>query len=186
MLEGMTASEIMDDVIIPILFEVGEKFEKKLIFLPELIQAADSASHCLEYLKSELKKENTKVDIKGSLIMATVKGDIHDIGKNITKTLLENNGYNVIDLGRDVDSETIIKTMEEGNIKVVGLSALMTTTVKNMEQIIKDIRNHFEEKINIVVGGAVLTADYAASIDSDYYAKDAQHAVKICNEIFKR
>lgn len=183
MLGGMKASDIIDDIIIPILFEVGERFEKKEIYLPELIQAAETSSYCLEHLKKEMKKDQTTITYKGKLILATVKGDIHDIGKNITKTLLENNGYDIYDLGRDVGYEKIVDTMTENNISVVGLSALMTTTVKNMEEIIREIRSHFSHKITIIVGGAVLTEEYAKNIDADYYAKDAQSAVKICNEI---
>ncbi len=183
MLSGMEASTIIDDIIIPVLFEIGEKFEKKQIYLPELIQAADTSSYCLEYLKSVMKKEQGEISYRGKLVLATVKGDIHDIGKNITKTLLENNGFEIYDLGRDVNCNEIINAMEKHNISVVGLSALMTTTVKNMETIIEQIRSHFSKHIYIIVGGAVLTEEYAMKIDADYYAKDAQSAVKICNNI---
>jgi len=115
--------------------------------------------------------------------LATVKGDIHDIGKNIVKVVLENSGYQIIDLGKDVPIEVVRQTVLRENAKLVGLSALMTTTVKNMEETIRDLKNHSECKI--MVGGAVLTKDYALSIGADYFAKDAKAAMDIAKKVFE-
>mgnify|MGYP002626608676 CR=1 FL=1 len=137
--------------------------------------------------------ENTKLvpiptsSEKGKIIIATVKGDIHDIGKNIVRAMLENYGYTVIDLGKNVPSETVVKTVIENNIQLVGLSALMTTTVANMEQTIKDLRaalTPLGRTCKIMVGGAVLTPDYAQKIGADYYSKDAMESVEVAKKVF--
>ncbi len=174
--------KIVDEDLIPALKIVGERFEKKQIFLPQLIQSAEAVSNSFNILKEKLTDAELNFKEKGKIILATVKGDIHDIGKNIVKVLLENFGYKVYDLGRDVSSEKIIEVMEKEKVSIVGLSALMTTTVRSMEKIIKDIRKKNLEN-TIIVGGAVLTQEYADMIGADYYAKDAQISIKILEEI---
>ena len=121
---------------------------------------------------------------KGEIIIATVKGDIHDIGKNIVKVLLENYGYDVVDLGKDVDIQRVVDESKKRDVKLVGLSALMTTTVVNMEKTIKKLKEKTGAKV--MVGGAVLNEEYAKMINADYYAKDAMESVRIANEIFEK
>jgi len=182
-LENTSPMEIINNMLIPALDIVGDAFEKGKIFLPQLIMAADVAKVCFEVIKDYLSKTGEKSESKGKIIIATVKGDIHDIGKNIVKVILENYGYDVIDLGRDVDCELIANEAEKHNVKLVGLSALMTTTLGSMEETIKLIRNKNLD-CKIMVGGAVLTADYAKNIGADYYAKDAKEAADIAKKVF--
>ena len=172
---------VINDYLIPALNEVGDLFESGKLFLPQLIAAAESAKGCFDAVKSRLKSgESTE---KGKIVLATVQGDIHDIGKNIVKTVLENYGYTVIDLGKNVPCEVVAKTCFEQKIKLCGLSALMTTTVPNMQETIRQIKALCPD-CKVMVGGAVLTADYAEKIGADYYCKDANADVKIANEIF--
>ena len=140
-----------------------------------------------EKIKETLSKSGQKSQSKGTIVIATVYGDIHDIGKNIVRAMLENYGYDVIDLGKNVPSSEVVKVVLEKDIKLVGLSALMTTTVANMEQTIKDLRKALSEHnktCRIMVGGAVLTADYAKKIGADYYSKDAMESVAVAKEVF--
>ena len=148
------------------------------------MQSAETVKTAFEIIKENMALENKKVMNKGKILIATVKGDIHDIGKNIVKTLLQNYGYSVIDLGKDVPKEKIVEEVKRNNIKLVGLSALMTTTVKSMEETIKALR---ENNLNckVMVGGAVLNEDYAAMIKADFYAKDAKESVEIAKKVFK-
>ena len=171
--------EIIDGYLIPALDEVGVQFESKRLFLPQLLLAAAAASSAFDVIKKRLSSEGS-TQKKGKIILATVKGDIHDIGKNIVKVLLENYGYEIIDLGRDVPAEEIVKTAKESNVKLVGLSALMTTTVHNMADTIALLRK--EHSCKVMVGGAVLTQEYSEQIGADFYCKDAMAAVR-CSEI---
>lgn len=182
--ENTDAMQIVNEMLIPALDRVGEDFEKNKIFLPQLIQSANTAQECFEVIKAHLSKTSGNTVSKGKIILATVKGDIHDIGKNIVKVLLDNYGYTVVDLGRDVDPQLIVDTAVEQNIKMIGLSALMTTTLKSMEDTIKLIRARKElqnedgsSKCVVFVGGAVLTKEYAMKIGADYYCKDAKESV---------
>ena len=168
--------------MIPALDKVGTDFEKGIIFLPQLIQAATAAQAGFDEIKKKLAAEKSAQTIsKGKIIVATVKGDVHDIGKNIVKVILENYGYDVIDLGKDVPIETVVQETIRTGTKLVGLSALMTTTVVNMEATIKALREAVD--CTIWVGGAVLTEDYAMQIGADYYAKDAKQSVDIAKKV---
>lgn len=182
--ENIDAMKIVNEMLIPALDRVGDDFEKNKIFLPQLIQSANTAQECFEVIKAHISKTDGNTVSKGKIILATVKGDIHDIGKNIVKVLLDNYGYTVVDLGRDVDPKLIVDTAVEQNIKMIGLSALMTTTLKSMEDTIKLVRERKElqnedgsSKCVIFVGGAVLTKEYAMKIGADYYCKDAKESV---------
>jgi 5-methyltetrahydrofolate--homocysteine methyltransferase len=184
-LKNTNPLEIIDKELIPALDKVGNLFESGKVFLPGLLSAATAAQQAFDLIKETLAKSSTETVSKGKIIMATVKGDIHDIGKNIVKVLLENYGYNVIDLGRDVEPELIVKTAVKENVKLIGLSALMTTTLKSMEDTIKLVRQTPELKDTLVmVGGAVLTEEYAMKIDADYYCKTASISVDTAKLVF--
>lgn len=174
---------IINHMLIPTLDIVGQDFESGKIFLPQLIRSANSSCTAFEVIKSTLIQKNDEIVLKDKIILATVKGDIHDIGKNIVKVILENYGYQVIDLGKDVPSEKIVETAISENVKLIGLSALMTTTVESMRQTILEIRNS-GHKCKIMVGGAVLTPEYAQKIGADFYAKDAKRSADITKEVF--
>lgn len=171
--------DIVHNEIIPALDKVGEEFEKNKIFLPQLLMSAEAAKSAFEQIKSSVKEENTAN--KCAIVIATVKGDIHDIGKNIVKLLLENYGFAVSDLGKDVAPETVVDEVIKLNAPMVGLSALMTTTVPAMEETIKLLRQKAPD-CNVIVGGAVLNEEYAASIGADKYAKDAMETVRYAEE----
>lgn len=182
--------DIINNKLIPALDKVGDDFETGKVFLPQLIQSANTAQACFELIKKKLTAENNSPVSKGKIILATVKGDIHDIGKNIVKVLLDNYGYTVVDLGRDVDPSVIAETAVKENIRMIGLSALMTTTLKSMEDTITLVRNTKElqnpdgsSKCVIFVGGAVLTEDYAMKIGADYYCKDAKESVDTAKKV---
>lgn len=181
--EGNDSLTIINDKLIPALDVVGKGFEEKKMFLPQLLMSADAAKASFEAIKKVLSESGKKSESKGKIVIATVKGDIHDIGKNIVKTLLENYGFEMIDLGKDVEPELILKTVQEQNVRLVGLSALMTTTVVNMEETIKLLR---EQNVNcrVMVGGAVLTQEYADMIGADFYSKDAMGSVRYANELY--
>lgn len=168
--------EIINEYLIPALDVVGARYEKGEIFLPQLIQSAESVKYAFEEIKKTLPREYNSNREK--VIVATVKGDIHDIGKNIVKVLLENYGFNVIDLGKDVPAELIVQKVKEEGVTLIGLSALMTTTVVNMQETITLLKKECPS-CKVMVGGAVLTQGYADMIGADYYAKDAQGAVSI-------
>lgn len=173
-LEQLAPLEIVNTELIPALDRVGKGFEQGKVFLPQLLMSAEAAKAAFEVVKSAMKGEVQEK--KGKIILATVKGDIHDIGKNIVKVLLENYSYEVIDLGKDVPPETIVETAIAQDVRLVGLSALMTTTVVSMEETIKQLRAQ-KPDAKVVVGGAVLTPEYASSIGADCYAKDAMATV---------
>ena len=175
------ALTLIDGQIIPALDRVGKGFEQGTLFLPQLLMSAEAASAAFEVVKEALSGE--KQEIKGRVILATVKNDIHDIGKNIVKVLLENYGYEVIDLGNDVPPERIAETAEREQIRLVGLSALMTTTVPSMAETIRQLKI-FCPQTKVVVGGAVMTREYADSIGADCYARDAMSTVRYADSIF--
>lgn len=174
--------EIINEYLIPALDAAGEKFEKGTIFLPQLILTAGAAQACFEAVKESLPPGSDGVS-KGKIVLATVKGDIHDIGKNIVKVLLESYGFTVIDLGKDVPPETIVEAAIKHQVKLVGLSALMTTTLKSMADTVALLSEKYTE-CKTVVGGAVLTASYAKQIHADFYAKDAKQTVDIAADIY--
>ena len=169
-------------VSFPALDRVGVLFERGTLFLPQLLNAASAASEAFEVIKKRLSSSGSGDVSRGKIILATVKGDIHDIGKNIVKVILENYGYQIIDLGRDVPPEEIVQTAVRENVKLVGLSALMTTTLKSMEETILALRDSGHD-CRIMVGGAVLTPDYAQKIGADFYAKDAKESADIAKKV---
>ena len=176
-LESKDEHYILDEVLIPALDKVGAKYDKGELFLPQMIQSAETVKIALNIIKERLSKNNTSSN-KGKIIVATVQGDIHDIGKNIVKIMLENYGYEVIDLGKDVPIEEVVKRAKEEEIELIGLSALMTTTVENMKKTIEALKeNNIAAKV--FVGGAVVTKEYAQKINADYYSKDAKSAIEI-------
>lgn len=183
LLKTKTPLEIIDGYIVPALDEVGKDFEKGRKFLPQLLLSADTVSRAFDAIKAHLERTGTKTESKGKILIATVAGDIHDIGKNIVKAMLENYGYSVVDLGKDVAVEEVIESAKAEKPAIVGLSALMTTTVTSMEKTILRIR---EEKlpVRVMVGGAVLTPEYASKIGADFYARDAMASVAIAKEVF--
>ena len=181
-LKEKSADEIINKILIPALDKVGEDFEKGKLFLPQLIRSADAAGACFDVIKGKMKETGSKEESKGRIILATVKGDVHDIGKNIVKTVLENYGYEVIDLGKDVDPAEVVKEQKENSVKLVGLSALMTTTLPAMEETIKALRENNAD-CKIMVGGAVLTPEYAEKIGADFYAKDAKMSADIAKRV---
>lgn len=183
MLEHMEALDIINGTLIPALDRIGKNFEKGKVFLPQLILAAEVTQASFEVIKKKLAADNKTPVSKGKIVMATVKGDVHDIGKNIVKVILENYGYTVIDLGKDVDYMTVVNAAIEHKAKLVGLSALMTTTLVSMEKTIQLLREH-KVDCKVVVGGAVLTPEYAKQIGADYYAKDAMDTVAAAREVF--
>ena len=183
LLQNTDSLDIINDYIIPALDIVGDGFEKNTIFLPQLLMSADSAKAAFDEIKAHIVMSGTP-QVKGEkIVIATVEGDIHDIGKNIVKVLLQNYGFDVIDLGKDVKCEKVLEQVQKDNVKLVGLSALMTTTVPNMEKTIKLIHDNTDAKV--FVGGAVLTRDYASMINADWYAKDAMESVRIAQEFFE-
>lgn len=184
---GKQPVEIIDRCIVPALDLVGKDFEIGKKFLPQLLLSADTVSSSFGVIKAFMESSGVKQEEKGKIVIATVFGDIHDIGKNIVKAMLENYGYTVIDLGKNVPYETVVNTVLENDIKLVGLSALMTTTVGNMETTIKLLREATEKAgktVKIIAGGAVLTEDYATKIGADYFGKDAMATVNIAKEVF--
>ena len=182
-LEEKDSLYVINNVLIPALDVVGEKFEKGTIFLPQLILAADVAKACFDVIKESMTDDANENQSRGKIILATVKGDIHDIGKNIVKVILENYGFDIIDLGRDVDPMLVVNTAIEQNVKLVGLSALMTTTLGSMEETINLLKEHNVD-CQTMVGGAVVTEDYAKQIGATYYAKDAKQSADIAKTIF--
>ena len=172
--------EIINGYFIPALDEVGRGYETGKIFLPQLMLSAETVQNGF----AVISRANTESDVKKEkVVVATVEGDIHDIGKNIVKMLLSNYGYEVIDLGKDVPVEEIVEAVKKYNPSIVGLSALMTTTVKNMQRTIDALK---ENNLNCktMVGGAVLNEDYAQMVGADYYAKDANTSVKVAEKVF--
>ena len=175
--------EVVDEALIPALDIVGAKYEKGTLFLPQLLQAASAAQSAFEEIKTAIAQKGEGSASKGRIVLATVKGDVHDIGKNIVRVILENYGFEVLDLGRDVPVETVVETVREKDVHLVGLSALMTTTLKSMEETIAAL-HAAQLDCKIMVGGAVLTPEYAEKIGADWYAKDAKRSADIAKEFF--
>ena len=184
LLKTEDAMTIVNNHLIPALDRVGQGFEKGTIFLPQMMQAATAAQGGFELIKDHLAQSGQEKVSKGCVILATVKGDIHDIGKNIVKVIMENYGFEIIDLGRDVPPETVVETMLKKDIKLVGLSALMTTTLGSMEETIQAVKAT-KPDCKVMVGGAVLTAEFAERIGADFYCKDAMKSVEAANSVFK-
>ena len=181
---GTPALDIINNYMIPALNKVGDKFEQKKLFLPQLLMSADAAKAGFEILKQSLSTATAKEDGE-PIVVCTVKGDIHDIGKNIVKVLLENYGYHVIDLGKDVPPETVVDSAVKNHVKLVGLSALMTTTVGSMEETIRQLNQTLPD-CKVMVGGAVMTEEYAKSIGADFYGANAVASVNYANELFHK
>lgn len=182
MLQSESPMDVINERIIPALDTVGRGFEKKTVYLPQLLMSAEAATASFEIIKGKMDGSGVQMK-KGKIVIATVKGDIHDIGKNIVRVLLENYGYQVVDLGRDVPPEAVAEAARVHQVRLVGLSALMTTTVPAMEETIRLLRREVPQ-CRIVVGGAVLTAEYAAQIGADFYGKDAMETVRIAEKVF--
>ena len=174
--------QIVNEHLIPALDAVGARYEKKEIYLPQLINAATASQCAFEEIRSSVQAGGLESISKGKIILATVKGDVHDIGKNIVKVVLENYGYQVFDLGKDVPVETVVETAIKEQVRLIGLSALMTTTLKSMEETIQALHESGHE-CKIMVGGAVVSADYAKQIHADYYARDAKESADIAKEV---
>ncbi|WP_322173725.1 homocysteine S-methyltransferase family protein [Acutalibacter caecimuris] len=179
----MTGLEIINQEIVPALDKVGKCFEEKTLFLPQLLMSADAAKAAFEVIKSRMGKHPSELS-KLTIVIATVKGDVHDIGKNIVRVLLENYGFHVIDLGKDVLPETIVKTVKQEKAELVGLSALMTTTVPSMKETIEQLRKE-TPWVKVMVGGAVLTQEYADMIGADFYGPDAMASVRYALKLAK-
>jgi 5-methyltetrahydrofolate--homocysteine methyltransferase len=184
LLKTEDAMTIVNDHLIPALDKVGQGFEKGTIFLPQMMQAATAAQGGFELIKDHLAQTGQEKVSKGTVVLATVKGDIHDIGKNIVKVIMENYGFEIIDLGRDVPPETVVEAVKSRGIELVGLSALMTTTLGSMEETIAAVKAAAPE-CKVMVGGAVLTADFAERIGADFYCKDAMKSVEAANSVFR-
>lgn len=182
LLKTLDSLDVINNFIIPALDEVGDGFEKNRIFLPQLLMSADSAKAAFDVIKEKLVLSGKKEESGQKIVLATVHGDIHDIGKNIVKVLLSNYGFDVIDLGKDVPEEDVLKAVQESGAKLVGLSALMTTTVPAMERTIELLHKNTDAKV--IVGGAVLTQAYADMIHADHYAKDAMETVRLAQAFF--
>ena len=183
LLQTQDALDVINSQIIPALDVVGKGFEKGTMFLPQLLMSAEAAKGAFEVIKEKMDASGQKQEKKGTIILATVKGDIHDIGKNIVKVLLENYSYDVLDLGKDVPPELIVETTVEKQIQLVGLSALMTTTVPSMEETIKQLRKE-APWAKVMVGGAVLTQEYADTMGADQYCRDAMASVNYAEQVF--
>ena len=178
---GEEASFLLNEALIPGINEVGDLFEKGKYFLPQLISSAEAMKKSIEYLEPMLQDHNATEEMP-TVLIATVEGDIHDIGKNLVALMLKNYGFRVIDLGKDVKGEAIIEAAKEHKASVIALSALMTTTMLQMKQII-ELKEKEQLDVKVIIGGAVITQDYADEIGADGYAKDAQEAVKLTQRL---
>ena len=174
--------DVVNTSLIPALDAMGDGFEKGTVFLPQLLQAATAAQAAFEAIKAKIAASGQAQGSKGKIVIATVKGDVHDIGKNIVRVILENYGYDVLDLGRDVDPERVVEAVRQTGAKLVGLSALMTTTVPNMQATIEAL-HAANLDCKVMVGGAVLTPDYARDIGADYYCKDAKASADLAKQL---
>ena len=181
---GHPAQMLVDDVLIPAITEVGDLFDRKEYFLPQLVQSADAMRNAMSHLLPHLQSSADSGAAKPGIILATVKGDIHDIGKNIVALMLQNYGFEVLDLGKDVPADVILDAAVAQGIKLIGLSALMTTTMTEMDNVIKRAQSRGLDDLTFIVGGAVLSEDYASKIGA-FYAKDAMETVKIAKKFTK-
>ena len=185
LLERLTPLEVVDSYFIPALNIVGQKFEAGELFLPQLMQSAEATKNAQTVLKAKMVQQGTIAESKGKILLCTVEGDIHDIGKNIVKMILENYGFEVIDLGKDASIEKVVETVIREDIQLIGLSALMTTTVQNMKRTIAAVRA-CGHRAQFMVGGAVLNEEYREFVGAEYYAKDAMASVEIANHFFAK
>lgn len=174
---------IVNDAVIPALNNVGEGFEKKTLFLPNLLMASEAAQAAFSVIRENMAQGEGQ-DKGEKIVIATVKGDVHDIGKNIVKVILENYGFSVTDLGKDVPPEKVVSAVKETGARLVGLSALMTTTVPAMEETIKKLHEE-TPGVKIMVGGAVMNEEYAAMIKADFYGKDAMASVRFAETVLR-
>ena len=181
-LTSVSGLQLVETQLIPALDRVGEGYESGRMFLPQLLSAAQAAQSVFEVIRADMAQNGGAPVKKGRLVIATVQGDIHDIGKNIVKTVLENYGYDVLDLGRDVPPETVVDAVVSGGIRLVGLSALMTTTLPAMAETVRQLKA-LPQPPTIMVGGAVVTPEYAAAIGADYYSKDARESAEITRKV---
>jgi methanogenic corrinoid protein MtbC1 len=178
--EGIKPGDILEKALIPAMAIVGDKFSRKVIYVPQMLMAAKAMSSAMKHLKPFFQSGETKR--KGKFIIGTVSGDLHDIGKNLVAMMIEGAGWEIIDLGVDVNSEKFLKAMNENPGAVVGLSALLTTTMENMKKTVEVIRGNYTGS-TILVGGAPVTMDYCQKINADFYSPDPQGAVKFLNQI---
>ncbi|MBQ9629113.1 MAG: cobalamin-dependent protein, partial [Synergistaceae bacterium] len=184
MLKTHKPLEIIEGNIVPALDSVGKDYESGKTFLPQLIKSAEAAKSAFEVLSEAMSKEGTTGKSKGPVLLATVYGDVHDIGKNIVRTIFENYNFNVIDLGKDVPPDKVVEAVKREDIHVVGLSALMTTTVASMKETIEKLRASCPD-VKVIAGGAVLTPDLAKYAGADYYARDAMEGVRIVSGLLE-
>lgn len=178
--EGIKPGVILEQALIPAMALVGDKFSKKLIYVPQMLMAAKAMSSSMKHIKPFFQSGETKR--KGKFIIGTVAGDLHDIGKNLVAMMIEGAGWEIIDLGVDVKSEKFLKAMNDNPGAVVGLSALLTTTMENMKKTVEVIRGNYSGS-NILVGGAPVTMDYCKNINADFYSPDPQGAVNYLNQL---
>ena len=178
--EGIKPGDILEKALIPAMAIVGDKFSRKVIYVPQMLMAAKAMSSAMKHLKPFFQSGETKR--KGKFIIGTVSGDLHDIGKNLVAMMIEGAGWEIIDLGVDVNSEKFLKAMNDNPGAVVGLSALLTTTMENMKKTVEVIRGNYMGS-TILVGGAPVTMDYCQKINADFYSPDPQGAVKFLNQI---
>jgi 5-methyltetrahydrofolate--homocysteine methyltransferase len=178
--EGIKPGDILENALIPAMAIVGDKFSRKVIYVPQMLMAAKAMSSAMKHLKPFFQSGETKR--KGKFIIGTVSGDLHDIGKNLVAMMIEGAGWEIIDLGVDVNSEKFLKAMNDNPGAVIGLSALLTTTMENMKKTVEVIRGNYTGS-TILVGGAPVTMDYCQKINADYYSPDPQGAVKFLNQI---
>lgn len=178
--EGIKPGEILENALIPAMALVGDKFSRKVIYVPQMLMAAKAMSSSMKHLKPFFQSGETKR--KGKFIIGTVAGDLHDIGKNLVAMMIEGGGWEIIDLGVDVNTDKFLKAINENPGAVVGLSALLTTTMENMKKTVEAIRGNFTAA-NILVGGAPVTMDYCKKINADFYSPDPQGAVNYLNQL---
>ena len=174
---------LLNEALLPAITQVGELFDQKKYFLPQLIASAEAMKNAIQVLEPLLMKESVGENLT-TIVVATVEGDIHDIGKNLVVMMLKNHGYQVIDLGKDVPAEVIVKCAEDNHAQIIGLSALMTTTMQRMREVVNLVK---ERKINckVMIGGAVITREYAEEIQADAYSSDAADAVKVVKRLLE-
>jgi methanogenic corrinoid protein MtbC1 len=178
--EGVKAETILNEALVAGMDRVGQKFAEKKIFIPQMLMAAKAMNAAIEHLKPYFKSGEIKR--RGKLVLATVQGDLHDIGKNLVKMAIEGSGWEVIDLGVDVKTEKIIDILQSNPDALLGLSALLTTTMANMESTVVAVKNKFPDR-KILIGGAPVTSEFRAKIGADFYSPDPQGAVKYLNEL---
>jgi methanogenic corrinoid protein MtbC1 len=178
--EGITPDQILENALIPAMARVGDKFNRKEIYVPQMLMAAKAMNSAMNHLKPFFQSGETKR--KGKFIVGTVAGDLHDIGKNLVAMMIEGGGWEVIDLGVDVSAEKFLKALDENPGAVIGLSALLTTTMENMKKIVSDIKSKHSDS-RILVGGAPVTMDYCNKIGADFYAPDPQGAVNYLKQL---